>query len=175
MKLKIFALPLLVFLFINLASYTTYKQSSQVEQEFRQQHFAQLSDRYFNVFRQAIEAKVGVAVAMQAFYHGSNFISREEFRDFSLAILKNHPDIQALNWLPKITHDKRAEYEKNMRDKGFKDFSILEKTKDSQTIPAFEKDIYFPLHYLEPFESNKKRLHLILQAPLLRCKQLTRS
>jgi len=155
MKLKLLSIPVLVFLLINIVAFSAYLISITKQQEYSLQSFDQSSDEFFNTFKQVIESNLDIARAMQAFFHGSNFVSREEFKNFSNAILKNHPEIKALGWLPKITHEKRFSYEKEMQNEGFENFTILERINNSNTQTSAEKDIYYPIHYIEPFESNK--------------------
>ncbi|GEM_PF-1765194 len=157
MNLKLFSIPVLVFLLINFVSFSAYQISISKQTEYSIQSFDQTSDKFFNIFKQVIEAGLDIARAMQAFFDGSDFVSREEFKSFSNVILKNHPEIKALAWLPKITQEKRNTYEKEMQTKGFDDFAILERINSSniKTQVSSKKDIYFPLHYIEPFESNK--------------------
>jgi len=155
MKLKLLSIPVLVFLLINIVAFSAYQISIIKQKEYSLQSFDQSSDEFFNTFKQVIESNLDIARAMQAFFHGSNFVSREKFKNFSNAILKNHPEIKALGWLPKITHEKRFSYEKDMQNEGFENFTILERINNSKTQPSAEKDIYYPIQYIEPFESNK--------------------
>jgi len=45
-----------------------------------------------------------------ALFRSSNFVSREEFRIFAESIIRNQNYIQALEWVPKVPHAKRQEY-----------------------------------------------------------------
>ena len=160
MKLKIILIPLLVFILINITSFTTYQNTLSTQQGYVQKAFVQSSEKHFNAFKQVMDASISTARAMQAFYYGSNFVSREEFKNFATVELNGHPEIQALNWLPRITHQHRGAYEKSMQDKGFKNFTILEVIADKQARTSKEKAVYFPLHYVEPFEENSKAFSL---------------
>ncbi|MCK5828989.1 MAG: CHASE domain-containing protein [Methylococcales bacterium] len=160
MKLIILLIPLLVFILINFTSYSAYQNTLSTQQGYAQREFVLSSEKQFNAFKQVMDSSIAVAQAMQAFYYGSNYVSREEFKNFSTVILKGHPEIHAINWLLRIAHQNRAAYEKSMQDKGFENFTILDIIAAKKTQIAEEKAVYFPLHYVEPFEQNKKAFSL---------------
>ncbi|MCK4842561.1 MAG: CHASE domain-containing protein [Methylococcales bacterium] len=161
MKLNLqISLLLLSFFSINLLSYFAYQNTLTKLHHNTLFSFEQASEKYFNALKQTLDTNLDVALSLQAFYYGSQFVSRKEFADFSKVVLKHHPEIWVLNWLPKISDKQRLGYEKNMRSKGFDGFTILEKTDNHQTTRARNKAIYYPIHYIEPFETNKNRLGL---------------
>ncbi|NOR68651.1 MAG: PAS domain S-box protein [Methylomarinum sp.] len=158
MKYKTLILPLMVLFSINTMLYLSYKNNIQTFKESTKQTFIQTSEKYFNAFQETINSSISVAQSMGAFYHASQFVSREEFSLFGLKVLENHPNIQSLNWIIPVSHSQRAEYEQEMRGKGFSDFRIHVGFNDNQIVPASPKESYFPIHYLVPFAENKKAL-----------------
>ena len=52
-----------------------------------------------------------------ALFRSSNLVSREEFGIFAESIIRNQNYIQALEWLPKVPHSKRQEYDVDLKIK----------------------------------------------------------
>lgn len=93
--------------------------------------------------------------SLKAFYDASDFITREEFSEFTLPLLKQHPNIQALEWVPYVPHAKRHAYEERVRQDGFASFTFIDKNAEGRLIPAPDQEEYYPVYYLEPFKENK--------------------
>ena len=68
-------------------------------------------DRYASLQRE-IESNLHAVESLQAFYFSSEKISRSEFRDFTKALLLQEPGMGALEWIPRVPHFQREEYEK---------------------------------------------------------------
>lgn len=156
MKFKIIILPLLVFITINIVAYLSYQATLSSKENAHHAEFRNSAEKQFNLFSLLISAKIDTARSLQAYFEGSQFVSRENFKKFTQVILENHPEIQALNWIPIVTKLQRKLYEQRMQSKGHKNFTILAREMDNQLIPSPEKELYFPIEYLEPFEQNKR-------------------
>ncbi|MCK4708402.1 MAG: CHASE domain-containing protein, partial [Gammaproteobacteria bacterium] len=141
---------------INIASYSAYQARNKIQNENLQHEFTLATGKYFNLFSQLMESKLYVVRTVNAYFQGSQFVTREGFKDFSQVLLEGNPDIQALNWLPKIIHSKRAAYEQRMRSEGFENFTIMARTADNLLVVSPDKQVYFPIEYVEPFEENKR-------------------
>ena len=108
-----------------------------------------------------IKAKKEILNSLKAFYDASDFVSRDEFREFTTPLLKDQTGIQALEWVPKILKSERDDYERQALKDGFTNFKIIEPNSNTgQLEPAPERDIHFPVLYAEPLEGNEKILGL---------------
>lgn len=112
-----------------------------------------------NVFRIRLELKqyLDSLEAIKNFYASSNNVDREEFRTFVTPILKDHPEIQALEWVPKVPHDQLNQFIHQARQSVTADFSITETKTDTLT-DATTRDVYYPVYYLEPLSGNEKAI-----------------
>lgn len=88
--------------------------------------------------------------SLAEFFNFSGPISRQVFADLAQSILSQHPEIQALEWLPKLEHPQLAEFERQVRAEGFSDFQVHERNENNQLRPVQFRDRYFPILYLEP-------------------------
>ena len=75
-----------------------------------------------------------------ALFRSSNFVSREEFRIFAESIIRNQNYIQALEWLPKVPHEKRQEYEEKVRFDQLRGFQFSERSKEGKMIRTEKRE-----------------------------------
>ena len=73
-------------------------------------------------------------------FRSSDFVSREEFRIFAEFIIRNQNYIQALEWLPKVPHAKRQEYEEKVRFDQLRGFQFSERSKEGKMIRTEKRD-----------------------------------
>lgn len=100
-----------------------------------------------------------------------------ELKQFSLEakkILTRHPDIQALEWIPRIIHSERATYESKQRQE-FPEFEITERKEQGHMATAEKRDEYFPVYYVEPLIGNEVAFGFDLSSNPTRLKALEKS
>ena len=131
--------------------------------------------RYF----QKIEGRLNISNSKlgsyEAFYHGSDHISRKEFNAFSRVILKNDAVFQGIGWTEIVPASKRTQYEAKIRTNGFPNFSFTEMKADGSLQTAPPRDEYYPVIYIYPIKSNIKALGLNLAANPQRLKALIKA
>ena len=93
---------------------------------------------------------------LRGLFNASTKVTREEFANFSRHILNHFSGIQALEWIPKITLEKKQEYILNAREDGFPHFEITEQDDKGQIITALSRPEYFPVYYVEPLDGNER-------------------
>jgi CHASE1-domain containing sensor protein len=60
-----------------------------------------------------------------SFYNSSEFVTRGEFGVYVKPLLKNHPFIQAFEWVPRIDYSEREGFENITRAMGYAEFHIF--------------------------------------------------
>ena len=88
-----------------------------------------------------------------SFYNSSEFVTRGEFGVYVKPLLKNHPFIQAFEWVPRIDYSEREGFENITRALGYTEFHIF-----ASSGPSDMKQEYFPVHYSEPLPGNEQAL-----------------
>ena len=88
-----------------------------------------------------------------SFYNSSEFVTRGEFGVYVKPLLKNHPFIQAFEWVPRIDYSEREGFENITRALGYAEFHIF-----ASSGPSDMKQEYFPVHYSEPLPGNEQAL-----------------
>lgn len=92
--------------------------------------------------------------ALKGLYDSSDHVTADEFKKIASEIFIRHNNIQALEWIPKVSREQRALFEKNRR-KQYPDFLITERQQQNYMIQAKERDEYFPVYYVEPLTGNE--------------------
>lgn len=76
------------------------------------------------------------------------------FRHYTLAMLEQHPYLQAVGYNPRVFLAGRQDFERTARVEQ-PDFSITEILQPGVFTPAGQRPEYFPFLYVEPLASNK--------------------
>ena len=96
------------------------------------------------------------ASVLQDFYKASTEVRRHEFAIFSQSILARHPEILALEWLPRVPYDALKAFEKTVQAEGYPNFSVTERDESGNLTPVKKREEYFPILYVEPMTANEK-------------------
>ncbi len=148
------ALPLLVIMLLVFALFYLGKkhEESRIRGLF-EERISLLHNALQNEFSRQIE----INQSIKAFFDSSGKITPNDFKTFTQPILANHPGIQALEWIPRITEHNRSEYEqllgRTLTIMAFDDKPVDNK---QQLLPAAPRSEYFPVVYIEPYRTNEK-------------------
>ncbi len=122
-----------------------------------------------------LELNEKVLGSLIGLFRSSKFVSRDEFAIFTESIIENQKFIHALEWIPKVPHAERLEYEKRAKLDGFDDFQISERSTSGELIKAKIREVYYPVYYVHPLERNKLALGFDLSSNPIRAETLKRS
>lgn len=138
-----------------------YFMASSWEVSKQKARFDRNAEQIFEAIEKSVEQHKEVLQAMSGLFMSSEYVSRTEFNQFVAHSLETQPSIQALEWIPRVQHELREEYEREAHELGYSNFEFKEINDDS-LIPAAERDLYYPVYYLAPLEGNEKALGLDL-------------
>lgn len=137
---------------ISLSVFAGWLKHEALEEKQLHDFHQEARDR-IEVIKDAIQNHVSVVTSVASLYNSSDFVSREEFRIFTSQLLEDNPYIQAIEWIPVVPAPERAKFEKEVSD-----FMPGYQFKDSDGkggyVRAPEREIYYPITYIEPFERN---------------------
>lgn len=128
------------------------------QQQYKKQHeydFYKNAQSVSHKLQKNISNYIEILVAIDAFFNASNYVTYDEFNEFTRRFFMLHPGIQALSWNPKVLDKDRDIYEKSIQLQGYPDFTIKERSAKGVLREADKKDIYFPVTYAAPYEINK--------------------
>ena len=123
----------------------------------------------------ALDRQLEVVQSIGGLYAASSNVERHEFRAFAQSMLERNPNIQALEWAPRLAHRDRAAYEVNAHLDGFTSFRITEQNAEGGLVTAAQRDEYYPVYFVEPFRGNQSALGFDLGSNPQRMEALARA
>ena len=112
---------LILGLIVSLLLHTSV---SRLEHSRVQDNFDLVALKHLNLLERSIETSIAPLETIRAFYRSSDSVYRQEFRSFVEPLLAAHPEIDALQWIPRLARDKQSVYEKTARAEGIVDFQV---------------------------------------------------
>ncbi|KAB1443233.1 response regulator [Pseudodesulfovibrio senegalensis] len=96
-----------------------------------------------------------IGAAMHGFMNQDRAVSSSDFVSFVRPLHLFADGVLAMEWVPRVTGDERAEFERAMREQGNPEFTIRELQPDDTLIPAKDRREYFPVSYVYPQRENR--------------------
>jgi signal transduction histidine kinase len=141
----------------SLTSAALYKITEQQEQRSMDLKFQLQTNEIANQIEDEIEINLESLISLNALYSVTGPVSRQSFNSFTSHLLARHGSIQALSWIPGVSFREKIQYESDAQADGFNDFRIYELSEDGGK-PVEERELYYPVFYIEPFEGNEVAL-----------------
>ena len=113
--------------------------------------------------------------AIASFYTASREVERFEFHTFTKHLLWHSEGIQALEWIPRVSHSMRDAYVGAAKKEGYPDFRITEQKEQGVMVTAARRTEYYPVYFIEPYEGNENALGFDLASNPVRLKALEQS
>lgn len=158
-----------------LLSFYGYWMVQKERDEKIRSSFDEIVSEEASALQQKIDDYFDEMLSLSSFYLSSDFVSREEFRNYTERIVRKYQGVQALQWVPYVPADKRLEFEASVVKEGFPDFEIKELDPQGHLRSAGPRDGYFPVTYLEPFEKNKAALGFNFNSEKKRAEALSKA
>lgn len=123
-----------------------------------------------------IEVNEQILKSVVYLFNSSSNVSKEEFKTFVSPILLNYSFVNAIKWIPFVPKENVSAFIKKSIDDGQKDFNIIEKDANQTLVKAnIDRDVFFPVKYIEPFNENKKTVGFDLGTSLPRLKYMEKA
>ena len=94
---------------------------------------------------------------LSSYYKSSKQFSKEEFKEYVGGVINMYSEIQALEWVPRISLAERKIHEKQ-QSLYYPGYSITEKSPDGVLIRAKKRRYYYPVSYIYPLKGNESAL-----------------
>ncbi len=158
LKGRVVYLPvLLVFIVGSLFAYSLYVNVREWRQSNFVHDFELTAHRQVNTLQQYLDQQINFLYSIRNFYYASSEVEREEFRQFVDEPLNESLSIQAIQWVPRVSHEDRYAFEGAGRLAGLKNFAITEKSPEG-FVEARTRNEYYPVLYVEPYKKNHPML-----------------
>ncbi len=132
------------------ASFAVFLWVKHVEEKSVQLRFQTEVTGKTDQVQDYLEGMRNVLHSVSGLYVASEEVTADEFRIFTRHILAQYDEIRNVQWVPYITANKRALFERKTGRKHGPRFRILEKNKDSAFVPADRRSDYFPVLLIAP-------------------------
>lgn len=120
------------------------------------------------LLRISAQRSLEVLHATAAFFAVNPQPTRNAFEVFVRGSLERLPQLQALEWIPRVPHAERELWERRARQDGLSGYTFTEIDARGSVRPAAERPEYFPVYYAEPRVSNLPALGLDLASDSVR-------
>jgi signal transduction histidine kinase/CHASE1-domain containing sensor protein len=159
------ALPLIFAAVLTTAFFYTI---GRLEHENRQTEFKRHAELLANTVQSAFASANEAARSLADYFNASERVDAHEFTRFASSLHQRHPDLQALEWAPRITHVERDAYESSLRSRDEAHSGIHAIGPGGNSIPARQHEEYFPVHYAYPRTGNERAIGLDLGSDVQR-------
>lgn len=137
--------------------------------------FDKEASRQVASLRETLERSVIDLDSLRRLFECSASVSRDEFQQFSAAILEESTWTAAVCWVSRVPGEQRQAMEMLARAEGMEGFYFQEYKTNQQFCPANPRSMYYPVYYLEPFRGYSEWLGVDLGANPNRLKLLEKS
>ncbi len=138
-------------------AYVAFLVINNHQAERASKSFYRISQERLSLIEETFKHSIETVESLNAFYGASQEVTKEEFGIFANNLLLTHKNIQAFEWIPHVTADKRHDFEEKAKNL-FPDFKIQELGLDGGMVQAEEREYYFPVYYVEPYQGNEEAL-----------------
>jgi len=142
----------------SMLSLLVFQELWRANEKAQQDEVARVAQDRVEVIRGQILRSMEVLHSMVAFFEARQEVSRDEFRRFVDGSLARQPELQALAWDPKVLRHQRATWEARAREEGFPQFHFTQEQREGVRVPAAERDVYYPVYFLESLQKNAPAL-----------------
>ena len=145
----------IILIFEIIGSASLYYVFNRKEDQAISRDFIALSRELTASIEKEISLDLESLYSLSALYSVTDFVSREQFKEFNAGVLDRVSSIQAFGWIPFVKSEEIAFFEANAQKDGALHFRITEKI-DGELVPVLLREIYYPVFYIEPLIGNKK-------------------
>lgn len=147
------------------ATVSVFLEVQQGEQRERRLVLTQAAENIADDLEKNMLSYISTLTAIDRFVVASQSISFQEFTLFTREFLDLYPGIHGLSWNKKVRGPELVSFEASMKAEGFEDYQVFERVGLGSVVPVAQRDVYFPVAYVVPYEKNKLALGHDTYAP----------
>lgn len=136
-------------------SFATFFLARQQEELRAEAEFIRRADTHYIAMQASLSRHLEILRSLQRLMQLSPMVSRNEFRGWAKEIVAEQPEIQVLEWCPRVPHSRREIFERNASRNAPTNYFIVERDADAKNHRATVRDEYFPILYFEPVAGNE--------------------
>ena len=132
-----------------LAAYVSHWERNALRTELRE-----LAGDRAQVLQSSMRSSTEVLYSLASLYAATGTMDPEHFRAFAQDAVQRHPEVRAVEWIPRVPESERAHYEQLQRQRGYPNFIFTEIGESGLLVPAAYRPEYFPVYFVEPLQGN---------------------
>lgn len=149
-------------------------QTVKWDQQRTMARFQREAERLAGLMTARLSAHIDMVLAIRNWANITERVDGRSFRAITSPWLTRYAGTQAFGWSPLVTRAERDRFELAQRAEGQLDFTINGRDSAGNTFPEHPADIYLPLAYVEPLQTNRKVIGLnVLHYPVTGSAALT--
>lgn len=133
-----------------LAIYVAHWENTALRQELRE-----LAKDRAQVLQSNMQSASEVLHALASLHAATGTMQRDHFLLFAQDAVRRHPELQAVEWIPRVPFAERGLYETRKRVEGYANFTFTEIGEDGLLNRAAYREEYYPVYFVEPFAGNE--------------------
>jgi PAS domain S-box-containing protein len=149
---------LTIFMVGSLFSSLAYHMTRTLDDRSVMAEQKRLTQQTRDAMIKALDISQENLAGIERLFLASSHVDRNEFRIFVEAYLAKHPEIQSLEWIPRVPRSQREEFEALAQQDGYSGFRIRQRDAAGNMVPVTERQEYFPVYYLESLQGNESAL-----------------
>ncbi len=167
-------LPALAILVVGvIVSVFSFAFLDMLEDEKARADFSAVVEQHSVDIEKSLAHTIDTVNSVAALFAASGNVKRSAFSKFSRIELAGQPDIQALEWIPKVAASERGAFESSAHADGVAGFTFTERDTRGGLVVAGERDEFFPVYYAEPMQGNEAAMGFDLASNPTRLAALT--
>ena len=119
---------------------------------------------HLSAIETSLRGNLFLADVVAAYFEADEGVERAEFRSFAASLLRDHGNVQALEWVPRVSQEERRDFEERARRDGLGEAGIGERDGQGRKVAAGRAE-YFPILFAEPSADNESSFLLDLGFP----------
>ena len=127
------------------------------ERELRQK-FNHIASNIAQDLEKEVNTQLYTLDSITTFFETAEFVDRYDFYTLTTPLYKRSAAFQAIEWVPIVSSAEQTRYESFALYDGFSNFQIFERNAQGERVPSADRDAYYPVFYLEPYQGNEAAL-----------------
>ena len=115
-----------------------------------EEEFQAKADLVYEEITRRYSTVEAILTSLAGFHQASDHVSDVQFTTFAQELLNAYPYIRTAMSLHKLDHGARKDFEEDMQDRGYYQFSVTESTRDGRLVPANKRAEYLIIKIIEP-------------------------
>jgi len=137
--------------------YVSAHEESRLRAEF-ERNTSELSDK----FQDNLASLLATLDALRGFQAAVGELTPDQFKVFVGDMLRAHPELQALEWAPRVDDADRGSFERKAQSLGLSGYRIRAYGPQGSPVSASQRPEYFPVLLVEPLQGNEAAVGLDL-------------